>query len=116
MIKILYFVVEPLVAKFSRPKYCFVLLSLSGSKSWLHVADFLRWHSPPDWLENDTNIEVNKTSARVDLLSVRGQLSMRMQKEGNHYTGLCFQQLIVMKLNLNSNLRQFNLDMMSGSL
>ncbi|KAL2496345.1 hypothetical protein Fot_40102 [Forsythia ovata] len=46
------------------------------------LEDFVRWHSPPDWMENDANIEVNKTSDEGDL-SVKGQLSRRMQKEGN---------------------------------
>ncbi|KAL2476335.1 hypothetical protein Adt_37071 [Abeliophyllum distichum] len=47
------------------------------------LEDFVRWHSPPDWMENDANTEVNKTSDGCDLLSVKGQLSRRMQKEGN---------------------------------
>ncbi|CAI9757011.1 unnamed protein product [Fraxinus pennsylvanica] len=64
------------------------------------LEDFVRWHSPPDWMENDTNTEVNITSAGVDLLSAKGQLSTRMQKEGNPFKWLCFQELLVMKLNL----------------
>ncbi|XP_022848442.1 uncharacterized protein LOC111370801 [Olea europaea var. sylvestris] len=47
------------------------------------LEDFVRWHSPPDWMENETNTEVNETSDGGDLLSVKGQLSRRMKKEGN---------------------------------
>ncbi|KAK4355235.1 hypothetical protein RND71_024206 [Anisodus tanguticus] len=44
------------------------------------LEDFVRWHSPPDWMECDTNDETLDTN---DSLSGRGQLSTRMQKEGN---------------------------------
>ncbi|KAJ8532558.1 hypothetical protein K7X08_012481 [Anisodus acutangulus] len=44
------------------------------------LEDFVRWHSPPDWMECDTNDE---TLDANDSLSGRGQLSTRMQKEGN---------------------------------
>ncbi|CAA2953550.1 rab3 GTPase-activating catalytic subunit [Olea europaea subsp. europaea] len=47
------------------------------------LEDFVRWHSPSDWMENETNTEVNETSDGGDLLYVKGQLSRRMQKEGN---------------------------------
>ncbi|XP_024012349.1 rab3 GTPase-activating protein catalytic subunit isoform X2 [Eutrema salsugineum] len=40
------------------------------------LEDFVRWHSPPDWTENDT-------SSGDDSSPPRGQLSIRMQKEGN---------------------------------
>ncbi|KAL0886793.1 hypothetical protein Bca101_010776 [Brassica carinata] len=40
------------------------------------LEDFVRWHSPPDWTENDT-------SSGDDSSPLRGQLSIRMQKEGN---------------------------------
>ncbi|CAN8252874.1 unnamed protein product [Cochlearia groenlandica] len=40
------------------------------------LEDFVRWHSPPDWTENDT-------SSGDDSSPVQGQLSSRMQKEGN---------------------------------
>ncbi|XP_055824066.1 uncharacterized protein LOC129892512 [Solanum dulcamara] len=40
------------------------------------LEDFVRWHSPPDWMECET-LDAN------DSLSGRGQLSTRMQKEGN---------------------------------
>lgn len=40
----------------------------------------MRWHSPPDWMENESS-ESNVTLKRSDS-SVRGQLSTRMQKEG----------------------------------
>ncbi|XP_042065776.1 rab3 GTPase-activating protein catalytic subunit-like [Salvia splendens] len=45
------------------------------------LEDFVRWHSPPDWVEDETNSDLDDTSEGGD--SVRGQLSMRMQKEGN---------------------------------
>ncbi|KAI3466262.1 hypothetical protein Pfo_022925 [Paulownia fortunei] len=47
------------------------------------LEDFVRWHSPPDWMENDTSSDLDDTSDGGDLSSVKGQLSMRMQKEGN---------------------------------
>uniref|UniRef100_A0A1J3CX78 Rab3 GTPase-activating protein catalytic subunit n=1 Tax=Noccaea caerulescens TaxID=107243 RepID=A0A1J3CX78_NOCCA len=40
------------------------------------LEDFVRWHSPPDWTENDT-------SSGDESSPLRGQLSTRMQKEGN---------------------------------
>ncbi|CAN8248290.1 unnamed protein product [Cochlearia groenlandica] len=40
------------------------------------LEDFVRWHSPPDWTENDN-------SSGDDSSPPRGQLSTRMQKEGN---------------------------------
>ncbi|CAH9107703.1 unnamed protein product [Cuscuta epithymum] len=45
------------------------------------LEDFVRWHSPPDWMEGD-NRESNETFESSDS-SLRGQLSNRMQKEGN---------------------------------
>ncbi|KAL3639978.1 hypothetical protein CASFOL_014946 [Castilleja foliolosa] len=43
------------------------------------LEDFVRWHSPPDWMENEIpNNDLDDTSEIV-----KGQLSMRMQKEGN---------------------------------
>ncbi|KAK4714921.1 hypothetical protein R3W88_020828 [Solanum pinnatisectum] len=47
------------------------------------LEDFVRWHSPPDWMECDTNNGINETLDANDSLSGRGQLSSRMQKEGN---------------------------------
>ncbi|XP_006346203.1 rab3 GTPase-activating protein catalytic subunit [Solanum tuberosum] len=47
------------------------------------LEDFVRWHSPPDWMECDTNDGINETLDTNDSLSGRGQLSTRMQKEGN---------------------------------
>ncbi|KAL3364662.1 hypothetical protein AABB24_013443 [Solanum stoloniferum] len=47
------------------------------------LEDFVRWHSPPDWMECDTNDGINETLDANDSLSGRGQLSTRMQKEGN---------------------------------
>ncbi|KAK8643955.1 hypothetical protein V6N13_013232 [Hibiscus sabdariffa] len=38
------------------------------------LEDFVRWHSPPDWIEPEPSNEAT---------SGRGQLSSRMQKEGN---------------------------------
>ncbi|XWS51841.1 hypothetical protein CRYUN_Cryun11dG0017200 [Craigia yunnanensis] len=40
------------------------------------LEDFVRWHSPPDWTETEPSDEVKS-------LVTRGQLSSRMQKEGN---------------------------------
>ncbi|KAG8365093.1 hypothetical protein BUALT_Bualt18G0068400 [Buddleja alternifolia] len=47
------------------------------------LEDFVRWHSPPDWLENESSTDLEDTSNNVDSISVKGQLSGRMQKEGN---------------------------------
>ncbi|KAK6154436.1 hypothetical protein DH2020_008684 [Rehmannia glutinosa] len=47
------------------------------------LEDFVRWHSPPDWMENETSSDLDDTSDGGDLSSVKGQLSRRMQKEGN---------------------------------
>ncbi|XP_065862416.1 uncharacterized protein [Euphorbia lathyris] len=44
------------------------------------LEDFVRWHSPPDWTESD---EANEFFDGSDSSSIRGQLSSRMQKEGN---------------------------------
>ncbi|KAL4554769.1 hypothetical protein LXL04_037373 [Taraxacum kok-saghyz] len=46
------------------------------------LEDFVRWHSPPDWTETSTD-DQSKESVISDLSSSRGQLSTRMQKEGN---------------------------------
>ncbi|KAI7729952.1 hypothetical protein M8C21_031311 [Ambrosia artemisiifolia] len=46
------------------------------------LEDFVRWHSPPDWMEPTTD-DVSKESSDGDNESSRGHLSMRMQKEGN---------------------------------
>lgn len=45
------------------------------------LEDFVRWHSPPDWMEADP--DVLDTNNNGDAVSTRGQLSSRMQKEGN---------------------------------
>ncbi|KAL7103441.1 hypothetical protein ACP275_08G179200 [Erythranthe tilingii] len=47
------------------------------------LEDFVRWHSPPDWSENEATSELDDTSDCSDLSSGKGQLSRRMQKEGN---------------------------------
>ncbi|GER54901.1 Rab3 GTPase-activating protein catalytic subunit [Striga asiatica] len=47
------------------------------------LEDFVRWHSPPDWMENETSNDTDDISDGSDLSIVKGQLSMRMQKEGN---------------------------------
>ncbi|KAK3025563.1 hypothetical protein RJ639_041041, partial [Escallonia herrerae] len=47
------------------------------------LEDFVRWHSPPDWVETETNNEAKEDLDGSDLLTARGQLSGRMQKEGN---------------------------------
>lgn len=50
------------------------------------LEDFVRWHSPPDWTETEPITEGKDATDCVDLLSTRGQLSSRMQKEGgNHF-------------------------------
>lgn len=46
------------------------------------LEDFVRWHSPPDWTDVETDGPVNH-SEDADGSSRRGQLSARMQKEGN---------------------------------
>uniref|UniRef100_M4F3A0 Rab3GAP catalytic subunit conserved domain-containing protein n=1 Tax=Brassica campestris TaxID=3711 RepID=M4F3A0_BRACM len=45
------------------------------------LEDFVRWHSPSDWTENDT-------SSGDDSSPLRGQLSTRMQKEDNLWSDL----------------------------
>ncbi|XP_028754222.1 rab3 GTPase-activating protein catalytic subunit isoform X2 [Neltuma alba] len=50
------------------------------------LEDFVRWHSPPDWSECEQDAEAKDSSDGGDSaesLSTRGQLSQRMQKEGN---------------------------------
>ncbi|OIW13426.1 hypothetical protein TanjilG_33075 [Lupinus angustifolius] len=47
------------------------------------LEDFVRWHSPPDWTESEAGTEDNDFFDSSELLSTRGQLSLRMQKEGN---------------------------------
>ncbi|XP_028063659.1 rab3 GTPase-activating protein catalytic subunit isoform X2 [Camellia sinensis] len=47
------------------------------------LEDFVRWHSPPDWTEMEPSGDAEVTSNDGDLLSTKGQLSSRMQKEGN---------------------------------
>ncbi|KAE9596364.1 putative Rab3 GTPase-activating protein catalytic subunit [Lupinus albus] len=46
------------------------------------LEDFVRWHSPPDWSENEAITEDSDVFYGGEL-STRGQLSRRMQKEGN---------------------------------
>ncbi|KAI8552852.1 hypothetical protein RHMOL_Rhmol06G0300100 [Rhododendron molle] len=48
-----------------------------------NLEDFVRWHSPPDWTDMEPNSMSEIASNNGDLLSARGQLSLRMQKEGN---------------------------------
>ncbi|KAK2431691.1 hypothetical protein P8452_44818 [Trifolium repens] len=47
------------------------------------LEDFVRWHSPPDWTDNEAGIEDSDVFDSGESLSARGQLSRRMQKEGN---------------------------------
>ncbi|XP_059662466.1 uncharacterized protein LOC132308409 [Cornus florida] len=47
------------------------------------LEDFVRWHSPPDWMETEMTNEAEDTVDSSDLMSTRGQLSSRMQKKGN---------------------------------
>ncbi|KAJ0983032.1 hypothetical protein J5N97_011287 [Dioscorea zingiberensis] len=46
------------------------------------LEDFIRWFSPPDWRESDSDNEEN-VSAGDNSTSRRGRLSRRMQEEGN---------------------------------
>ncbi|XP_020591996.1 uncharacterized protein LOC110032644, partial [Phalaenopsis equestris] len=46
------------------------------------LEDFIRWYSPPDWTEIDSNCEAYD-SADLEGSSRRGRLSKRMLKEGN---------------------------------
>lgn len=50
------------------------------------LEDFVRWHSPPDWLETEPITEGQETLAGVDISSTKGQLSSRMQKEGGNHS------------------------------
>ncbi|KAK4794045.1 hypothetical protein SAY86_012039 [Trapa natans] len=43
------------------------------------LEDFVRWHSPPDWTEAEGGTETDNSGS----LSMKGQLSIRMQKEDN---------------------------------
>ncbi|MCH94210.1 rab3 GTPase-activating protein catalytic subunit-like, partial [Trifolium medium] len=45
------------------------------------LEDFVRWHSPPDWTDNEACIEDSDVFDSGESLSARGQLSRRMQKE-----------------------------------
>ncbi|KAK9689239.1 hypothetical protein RND81_09G045600 [Saponaria officinalis] len=47
------------------------------------LEDFVRWHSPPDWTENESGNESEVSSSPGDSTSSRGRLSSRMRKEGN---------------------------------
>nr|XP_009397182.1 PREDICTED: rab3 GTPase-activating protein catalytic subunit [Musa acuminata subsp. malaccensis] len=46
------------------------------------LEDFVRWHSPPDWMDTDSNSQ-NDFSIDEEGSSRRGRLSRRMQEEGN---------------------------------
>ncbi|THU75056.1 hypothetical protein C4D60_Mb04t39880 [Musa balbisiana] len=46
------------------------------------LEDFIRWHSPPDWMDMDSNSQ-NDISIDEEGSSRRGRLSRRMQEEGN---------------------------------
>ncbi|CAJ1964079.1 unnamed protein product [Sphenostylis stenocarpa] len=47
------------------------------------LEDFVRWYSPPDWTENEGGSEDGDSLHCGESMSTRGQLSLRMQKEGN---------------------------------
>ncbi|KAK7305142.1 hypothetical protein VNO77_43042 [Canavalia gladiata] len=47
------------------------------------LEDFVRWYSPPDWTENEESTEDSNFFNGGESLSTKGQLSLRMQKEGN---------------------------------
>ncbi|RDX97105.1 Rab3 GTPase-activating protein catalytic subunit, partial [Mucuna pruriens] len=47
------------------------------------LEDFVRWYSPPDWTESEGSTEDRNSFYGGESMSTRGQLSLRMQKEGN---------------------------------
>ncbi|KAL2956526.1 hypothetical protein AAZX31_18G091400 [Glycine max] len=47
------------------------------------LEDFVRWYSPPDWMESEGSTEDRDSFYGGESMSSRGQLSLRMQKEGN---------------------------------
>ncbi|XXG46851.1 hypothetical protein AAC387_Pa02g1589 [Persea americana] len=47
------------------------------------LEDFIRWHSPPDWTGADSCNDTKDSLDGEDTSFRRGQLSTRMQKEGN---------------------------------
>ncbi|KAF7815840.1 rab3 GTPase-activating protein catalytic subunit [Senna tora] len=47
------------------------------------MEDFVRWYSPPDWIESESSTEAQESLDGSESLSTKGQLSLRMQKEGN---------------------------------
>ncbi|KAK7387099.1 hypothetical protein VNO78_27609 [Psophocarpus tetragonolobus] len=47
------------------------------------LEDFVRWYSPPDWTESEGSTEDGDSCYGGESMSTRGQLSLRMQKEGN---------------------------------
>ncbi|KAK4386961.1 Rab3 GTPase-activating protein catalytic subunit [Sesamum angolense] len=60
----------------------FVVKAFLAANPGCILEDFVRWHSPPDWMENDTSSDLENASDGGDV-STKGQLSTRMQKEGN---------------------------------
>lgn len=46
------------------------------------MEDFVRWYSPPDWTESEASTEAQEPLDDSESLSAKGQLSLRMQKEG----------------------------------
>lgn len=68
-------------------EYCYVFLNTTcqAANPGCILEDFVRWHSPPDWTENDLSDESKDASFGCgDPLSSRGHLSSRMKKEGEH--------------------------------
>ncbi|KAK7333479.1 hypothetical protein VNO80_30253 [Phaseolus coccineus] len=47
------------------------------------LEDFVRWYSPPDWTESEGSSEDRDSFYCGESMSTRGQLSLRMKKEGN---------------------------------
>lgn len=47
------------------------------------LEDFIRWHSPPDWTDAESSDETQGSFDGGDMSLKRGQLSTRMQTEGN---------------------------------
>ncbi|GAU18100.1 hypothetical protein TSUD_52110 [Trifolium subterraneum] len=58
-------------------------LFLEAANPGCILEDFVRWHSPPDWTDNEACIEDSDVFDSGESLSAKGQLSRRMQKEGN---------------------------------
>ena len=52
------------------------------------LADFIRWHSPRDWISPEDDDKVGKRGPRSAIAPPRGMLSERMRNEGNAWRTL----------------------------